>query len=235
MGCSYTRLRTSLWIQDMLHGGERPGRTSSSNKMDELLRYEAARLFLRPDKIIQTVNIGTSLTVRDKMQSYFQDWLQLKDSAGADEKPLRMVKTILHELVKLCGISIMGHLSLVPIDMEPEPIILAYIDLNLQTLVAARMFSQHGANSHSQCSSLVNISSPCRHSADAKLKDDEMSISRLIKCVTVGDWAIRKICLLISYTSNTFPNVHTLFLFDYAFGSSEFGKTTLLLALAADG
>ncbi|KAK9089401.1 hypothetical protein Scep_028483 [Stephania cephalantha] len=43
-----------------------------------------------------------------------------------------MVKTILHELVKLCGISIKGHLSLVPIDMEPEPIILAYIDLNLQ-------------------------------------------------------------------------------------------------------
>ncbi|KAK9150914.1 hypothetical protein Syun_009223 [Stephania yunnanensis] len=56
------------------------------------------------------------------------------------------------------------------VDMEPKPIILAYIDLNLQTLVAARMFLQHGANNHSQCSGLVNISSLAVHSADAKLK-----------------------------------------------------------------
>ena len=52
--------------------------------------------------------------------------------AGADDKPLRMVKTVLHELVKLRGTAIKGHLSMVPIDMEPQPIILAYIDLNLQ-------------------------------------------------------------------------------------------------------
>ena len=54
--------------------------------------------------------------------------------AGADDKPLRMVKTVLHELVKLRGTAIKGHLSMVPIDMEPQPIILAYIDLNLQVL-----------------------------------------------------------------------------------------------------
>lgn len=52
--------------------------------------------------------------------------------AGADDKPLRMVKTVLHELVKFRGTAIKGHLSMVPIDMEPQPIILAYIDLNLQ-------------------------------------------------------------------------------------------------------
>lgn len=52
--------------------------------------------------------------------------------AGADDKPLRMVKTVLHELVKLRGAAIKGHLSLVPIDMRPQPIILAYIDLNLE-------------------------------------------------------------------------------------------------------
>jgi hypothetical protein len=54
--------------------------------------------------------------------------------AGADDKPLRMVKTVLHELVKLRGTAIKGHLSMVPIDMEPQPIILAYIDLNLQVV-----------------------------------------------------------------------------------------------------
>ena len=54
--------------------------------------------------------------------------------AGADDKPLRMVKTVLHELVKLRGTAIKGHLSMVPIDLEPQPIILAYIDLNLQVL-----------------------------------------------------------------------------------------------------
>lgn len=52
--------------------------------------------------------------------------------AGADDKPLRMVKTVLHELVKLRGAAIKGHLSMVPIDMKPQPIILAYIDLNLE-------------------------------------------------------------------------------------------------------
>lgn len=69
--------------------------------------------------------------------------------AGADDKPLRMVKTVLHELVKLRGTAIKGHLSMVPIDAEPQPIILAYIDLNLQVEHAnpllPRNFLQHCA------------------------------------------------------------------------------------------
>lgn len=59
--------------------------------------------------------------------------------AGADDKPLRMVKTVLHELVKLRGTAIKGHLSMVPIDTEPQPIILAYIDLNLQVVSNSRI------------------------------------------------------------------------------------------------
>ncbi|KAL2612993.1 hypothetical protein R1flu_024685 [Riccia fluitans] len=59
---------------------------------------------------------------------------EIRKAAGADDKPLRMVKTVLHELVKLKGPSVKEYLSMVPIDAEPPPIIMAYIDLNLQTL-----------------------------------------------------------------------------------------------------
>ncbi|KAK1667612.1 hypothetical protein QYE76_055771 [Lolium multiflorum] len=82
-------------------------------------------LMLNPvdlDRILQSVHI------------YLQElgMEEIRRRAGADDKPLRMVKTVLHELVKLRGTAIKGHLSMVPIDAEPQPIILAYIDLNLQ-------------------------------------------------------------------------------------------------------
>ncbi|XP_042752685.1 protein MOR1 [Lactuca sativa] len=57
---------------------------------------------------------------------------EIRRRAGTEERPFRMVKTLLYELVKLRGPAIKDNLSMVPIDMEPQPIILAYIDLNLQ-------------------------------------------------------------------------------------------------------
>ncbi|KAJ8426686.1 hypothetical protein Cgig2_018777 [Carnegiea gigantea] len=57
---------------------------------------------------------------------------EVRRRAGADDKPLRMVKTVLHEVVKLHGAAIKAHLSMIPENTEPRPIILALIDLYLQ-------------------------------------------------------------------------------------------------------
>ncbi|KAM3352113.1 hypothetical protein ACQJBY_023785 [Aegilops geniculata] len=115
------------------------------------------------DRILQSVHI------------YLQElgMEEIRRRAGADDKPLRMVKTVLHELVKLRGTAIKGHLSMVPIDAEPQPIILAYIDLNLQTLAAARMLTPSGPMGQTHwgdCAS--NTPNPSIHSTDAQLKVD---------------------------------------------------------------
>ncbi|KAL0353122.1 UNVERIFIED_CONTAM: protein MOR1 [Sesamum angustifolium] len=124
------------------------------------------------DRILQSIHIY--------LQELGMD--EIRKRAGADDKPLRMVKTVLHELVKLRGTAIKGHLSMVPIDMQPQPIILAYIDLNLQTLAAARMLTPTGpvGQTHWSDSTANNPAPTATHSADAQLKQELAAIFKKI-------------------------------------------------------
>ncbi|XP_074272176.1 protein MOR1-like isoform X2 [Silene latifolia] len=123
------------------------------------------------DRILQSIHVY--------LQELGMD--EIRRRAGADDKPLRMVKTVLHELVKLQGTAIKGHLSMVPIDAEPQPIILAYIDLNLQTLAAARMLTPTGPVGQTHWGdSTANNSSSTNHSADAQLKQELAAIFKKI-------------------------------------------------------
>nr|GME15506.1 protein MOR1 isoform X1 [Ipomoea batatas] len=121
------------------------------------------------DRILQSIHI------------YLQElgMEEIRKRAGADGKPLRMVKTVLHELVKLRGTAIKGHLSMVPIDMQPPPIILAYIDLNLQTLAAARMLTPSVPGQTHWGDSTANNPAPTTHS-DAQLKQELAAIFKKI-------------------------------------------------------
>ncbi|KAL3643399.1 Protein MICROTUBULE ORGANIZATION 1 [Castilleja foliolosa] len=123
------------------------------------------------DRILQSIHVY--------LQELGMD--EIRKRAGADDKPLRMVKTVLHELVKLRGTAIKGHLSMVPIDMQPQPIILAYIDLNLQTLAAARMLTPSGPGGQTHWSnSTANNPAPAAQSADSQLKQELAAIFKKI-------------------------------------------------------
>ncbi|KAF9590616.1 hypothetical protein IFM89_035934 [Coptis chinensis] len=142
------------------------------------------------DRILQSIHV------------YLQElgMEEIRKRAGADDKPLRMVKTVLHELVKLRGTAIKGHLSMVPIDMEPQPIILAYIDLNLQTLAAARMLTPTGPTGQTHWGDSANNSpSPTTHSADAQLKQELAAIFKKIgdkQTCTIGLFELYRITQL---------------------------------------
>jgi len=63
---------------------------------------------------------------------------EIRRRGAEDDRPLRMVKTVLYELTKVLGPAIRTHLTKVPPPtFDPPPIIYAYIDLNLQSLTAA--------------------------------------------------------------------------------------------------
>ncbi|KAH7416157.1 hypothetical protein KP509_14G078100 [Ceratopteris richardii] len=137
------------------------------------------------------------------IHEYLQDlgMEEIRRRAGADDKPLRMVKTVLHELVKLRGTAIKGHLSMVPIDIDPQPIILAYIDLNLQTLAAARMLTPSGTvgQSHWSDSSQNGSSGPGSHSNEAQLKQELAAVFKKIgdkQTCTIGLYELYRITQL---------------------------------------
>ncbi|GMI81930.1 MICROTUBULE ORGANIZATION 1 [Hibiscus trionum] len=141
------------------------------------------------DRILQSIHV------------YLQElgMEEIRRRAGADDKPLRMVKTVLHELVKLRGAAIKGHLSLVPIDMKPPPIILAYIDLNLETLAAARMLTSTGPGQTHWGDSGVNNPAPATNSADAQLKQELAAIFKKIgdkQTCTIGLYELYRITQL---------------------------------------
>ena len=60
---------------------------------------------------------------------------EIRRRGQCDDKPLRMVKTILHEVCKLVGHDVWDSLHLCPPrDSTPTPIVYAYVELNLQSM-----------------------------------------------------------------------------------------------------
>lgn len=60
---------------------------------------------------------------------------EIRRRSQTDDKPLRMVKTILHEVTKLVGHDIHASLGACPPrTADPPPVIYAYVDLNLQSM-----------------------------------------------------------------------------------------------------
>ncbi|PWA88987.1 protein MOR1 [Artemisia annua] len=123
-----------------------PSNTSFATRNMKFLDL-VVKCLIKITKILEsTINEVDIDRILQSIHVYLQELgvEEIKRRAGADDMPLRMVKTVLHELVKLNGTAIKGHLSMVPTDMEPQPIILAYIDLNLQMLDGARIMTPTG-------------------------------------------------------------------------------------------
>ncbi|PKI69294.1 hypothetical protein CRG98_010295 [Punica granatum] len=161
------------------------------------------KCLIKLTKVLQSTIYDVDLDhILQSIHIYLQElgMEEIRRRAGIDDKPLRMVKTVLHELVKLRGTAIKGHLSMVPIDMEPQPIILAYIDLNLQTLAAAKMLTPSVPMGQPHWGdSTANSPSAATHSADAQLKQELAAIFKKIgdkQTCTIGLYELYRITQL---------------------------------------
>ncbi|XP_072993641.1 protein MOR1-like isoform X1 [Typha latifolia] len=161
------------------------------------------KCLIKLTKVLQSTIFEVDLDrILQRIHVYLQElgMEEIRRRAGADDKPLRMVKTVLHELVKLRGTAIKGHLSMVPIDTEPQPIILAYIDLNLQTLAAARMLTPSGPMGQAHWGDTAsNNPTVTTHSADAQLKQELAAVFKKIgdkQTCTIGLYELYKITQL---------------------------------------
>ncbi|URD81256.1 CLASP N terminal [Musa troglodytarum] len=73
------------------------------------------KCLIKLTKVLQSTIYEVDLDrVLQSIHVYLQElgMEEIRRRAGADDKPLRMVKTVLHELVKLRGTAIKGHLSM---------------------------------------------------------------------------------------------------------------------------
>lgn len=60
---------------------------------------------------------------------------EIRKRSAAEDKPLRMVKTILHQICKVTGYNVYQYTSGIPgRHSQPQPIIFRYIDINLKML-----------------------------------------------------------------------------------------------------
>ncbi|ONK78042.1 uncharacterized protein A4U43_C02F13600 [Asparagus officinalis] len=182
-----------------------PSPTSTENFITRNQKFSdlVVKCLIKLTKVLQSTIYEVDLDrVLQSIHIYLQElgMEEIRRRAGADDKPLRMVKTVLHELVKLRGTAIKGHLSMVPIDMEPQPIILAYIDLNLQTLAAARMLTPSGPIGQTHWGDATsNSPNPTTHSADAQLKQELAAVFKKIgdkQTCTIGLYELYRITQL---------------------------------------
>ncbi|PQM35785.1 protein MOR1 isoform X2 [Prunus yedoensis var. nudiflora] len=172
---------------------------SRNQKFSDLV----VKCLIKLTKVLQSTIYDVDLDrILQSIYLYLQDlgMEEIRRRAGTDDKPLRMVKTVLHELVKLRGAAIKSHLSMVPIDVKPQPIILDYIDLNLETLAAARMLTSTGSGGQTHWGdSAANNPSSATHSADAQLKQELAAIFKKIgdkQTCTIGLYELYRITQL---------------------------------------
>jgi hypothetical protein len=91
---------------------------------------------------------------------------------GQEFKPLRLLKTMINELVKLRGQEIREHLSLVPVDTNPT--VCPYLDLVLKQQVAEDLVLKHqepGPDDQQHPTPAHHVLVPCEGGLEGACKD----------------------------------------------------------------